>query len=63
MMIEDFGGLQAQVGEMNKQAFMLDSRFRRIATERQQYKFDAELANDMTEMQTKRASFLRYIKG
>ena len=61
MMIEDFGGLQAQVGELNKQAYVLDSRFRRIATERQQYRFDAEVANDMSEMQTKQAVLLRCI--
>ena len=27
-----------QVGELNRQAVILDSRFRRIATERQQYR-------------------------
>ena len=42
-----------QVGELNKQAFVLDSRFRRLTTERQQFRVDAEVADSMNEMMTR----------
>ena len=41
------------MGELNKQAFVLDSRFRRLTTERQQFRVDAEVADSMNEMMTR----------
>jgi hypothetical protein len=53
--VAEFGALQLQVGELNKQAYVLDTRYRKLATEKQQFRVDAEVADSMNMIMSKQA--------
>ncbi|GAX78007.1 hypothetical protein CEUSTIGMA_g5449.t1 [Chlamydomonas eustigma] len=59
-MVAEFGALQLQVGELNKQAYVLDTRYRKLATEKQQFKVDAEVADSMNMIMSKQAVAMKH---
>ncbi len=46
---------------LSHQAAALDSQFRNISTERQQYRVDSEVGASMGEMQAKQVVLLRWV--
>jgi hypothetical protein len=54
------GALQDQVIVLGQQASALDSQYRRLQTERRQYKIDAEVGSCMSDMQARQMIILRW---
>ncbi len=51
--------MQSQVGELNKQAMMLDARFRRLQTENAMFRVDADMSESMNEIMSQTVVKLR----
>lgn len=57
--VHEHGALQAQVRELNKQARLIDTRYRQVSTERQQFKVDSHVADNMNDIMSKQVATLR----